>query len=51
MQGALDSGLRAAQEIDQGVTGESSPVAVAISQSGIVHRVAGVAAGWGGAAV
>ena len=40
MQGALQSGLRAASEIDPEVTGESSGAAVAISPRRVVRRFA-----------
>jgi len=42
MQGALESGLRAASEIDATVTGERSSATVAISRRRLVRRLAGV---------
>ncbi|MXX77711.1 MAG: hypothetical protein F4Z33_01700, partial [Gemmatimonadales bacterium] len=41
MQGALQSGLRAASEIDATVTGERARTTVAISRRRMSHRVAG----------
>ncbi len=41
MQGALESGLRAASEIDATVTGERSRATVAISRRQMMHRFAG----------
>ena len=41
MQGALQSGLRAASEIDATVTGERARTTVAISRQRMAHRVAG----------
>ena len=42
MQGALQSGLRAASEIDATVTGERSRATVAISRRQMVRRFAGI---------
>ena len=41
MQGALQSGLRAASEIDATVTGERARTTVAISRRRMAHGVAG----------
>lgn len=48
MQGALESGLRAASEIDATVTGERSRATVAISRRKMVHHFSGIAnvPGW-----
>ena len=48
MQGALESGLRAAKEIDTTVTEERSRAALAISRRQMIHRLAGASnvPGW-----